>query len=56
MSAKGAAEGGAGVVLAVAEGAPAGGADGGTWLGEAEQEARAKADRARRRGKDLAGL
>ena len=51
--------GGAVVVLADAEGeALAGGAedDGGAGLGEAEQEARAIAERARRRGKDLAGL
>jgi hypothetical protein len=45
-------------VLADAEGVPADGAgdDGGAALGEAEQEARARADRARRKGKDLAEL
>ncbi|BCW79464.1 hypothetical protein NicSoilC5_14830 [Arthrobacter sp. NicSoilC5] len=58
-SGDGEAGGGAGVVLADAVGdASAVGAEdeGGAALGAAEQEASAIADRARRRGKDLAGL
>ncbi|KRE65139.1 hypothetical protein ASG79_15115 [Arthrobacter sp. Soil761] len=52
------AVGGAVVVLADAEGAPAGPEDddGGAAVGEAVQEASARADRARRSGKDLAGV
>jgi hypothetical protein len=51
--------GGAVVVLADAEGdAPVGPEDddGGAAVGEAVQEASARADRARRSGKDLAGV
>jgi hypothetical protein len=50
--------GGAVVVLADADGAAVvgGAGDGGAALGDAVQEARARADKARRRGKDLAGL
>ncbi|QDG62844.1 hypothetical protein NIBR502771_11265 [Pseudarthrobacter sp. NIBRBAC000502771] len=58
-SGDGEAKGGAGVVLADADGdTPVGGAedDGGAAPGEAEQDASASAERAARRGKDLAGL
>ncbi|MDQ0824957.1 hypothetical protein QFZ60_001130 [Arthrobacter sp. B2I5] len=53
------AVGGAAVVLADAEGdavVGAAGDDGGAAFGEAVQEARARADKARRSGRDLAGL
>ncbi|KIC65569.1 hypothetical protein RM50_16030 [Pseudarthrobacter phenanthrenivorans] len=58
-SGEGDAAGGAGVVLSGAEGEAVlavVAADGGADVGEAVQEARARADRARRRGKDLAEL
>jgi hypothetical protein len=51
--------GGADVVLSGAEGEAVPAAvegDGGADVGEAVQDAKATADRARRRGKDLAGL
>jgi len=56
-SGEGEADGAAGVVLSGADAAPEGVADdGGAALGEAVQELRATADKARMRGKDLAGL